>query len=204
MSGLAVFSLKSDSLLQFDRDSRGRTVIRTNLRNLYGVSEAPSDSGPRKRLDELDPRGLRGVFRKLPGELQRGKGLSGYEYIDGHYLLSIDGTGFFSSREVHCGNCREKRHRDGGVTYYHHMLCGALVHPEHKEVFVLAPEPILRTDGAAKNDCERNASRRFITDLRREHPHLKLIVLEDGLASNAPHIRHLMENNLRYILGAKF
>ncbi len=32
---------------------------------------------------------------------------------------------------------------------------------------------------------------------------MKLIVLEDGPASNAPHIRHLMSNDLRFILGAK-
>jgi hypothetical protein len=47
-------------------------------------------------------------------------------------------------------------------------------------VFPLAPEPILKQDGARKNDCERNAAKRLLTDLRREHPHLKLIVVEDG------------------------
>ncbi len=70
-------------------------------------------------------------------------------------------------------------------------------------MFPLAPEQILKTDGAKKNDCERNAAKRFIEDLRREHPHMKFIVLEDGLASNAPHIKHLMSNDLRYILGAR-
>ena len=34
-------------------------------------------------------------------------------------------------------------------------------------------------------------------------PHLPLIVLEDGLASNAPHIRKLREYGMRFILGAK-
>ena len=129
--------------------------------------------------------------------------LEKYKYIDGHLLLSVDGTGFFSSPTVHCVNCCEKNHRDGSVTYYHHMLCGAIVHPEHKEVFPLAPEPILKTDGAVKNDCERNAAKRFVDDFRREHPHLKVIMLEDALASNAPHIKHLMDNDLRFILGAK-
>ena len=32
---------------------------------------------------------------------------------------------------------------------------------------------------------------------------MKFIVLEDALASNAPRIRHLMNNDLRFILGAK-
>ena len=203
MSGLAVFSLKYSSLLAFDDAAHGDNKIHSNLKNLYGVSDVPSDSGLRKRLDELDPRSLRPAFKRLFSKLQRGKRLEGYDYIDGHYLLSVDGTGFFSSGSVHCENCCEKRHRDGSVTYYHHMLCGAIVHPEHKDVFPFAPEQIRKTDGAKKNDCERNAAKRFIEDLRREHPHLKLIVLEDALASNAPHIRHLMENNLRYILGAK-
>lgn len=203
MSGLAVFSLKYPSLLAFDNAVHDDEKIRSNLRSLFGVSDAPSDSGLRKRLDELSPRVLRGGFKRLFGELQRGKGLEGYEYIDGHYLLSVDGTGFFSSPSVHCRNCCEKNHRDGSVTYYHQMLCGAIVHPDHKEVFPLAPEQILKTDGAVKNDCERNAAKRSIEDLGREHPHLKLIVLEDGLASNAPHIRHLMDNDLRYILVAK-
>ena len=186
MSGLAVFSLKYDSLLQFDRAAHDERTIRANLNNLFGVKEVPSDSGLRKRLDDLDPRSLRPVFRKLFGTLQRGKGLEDYEYIDGHCLLSIDGTGFFSSPAVSCENCCVKNHRDGSKTFYHQMLCGALVHPERKEVFVLAPEPVVKTDGTKKNDSERNAARRFIADLRREHPHLKLIALEDGLASN-PH-----------------
>ncbi len=49
--------------------------------------------------------------------------------------------------------------------------------------------------------CERNAAKRWLTALRREHPHLKLIIIEDALASNGPHIQPLHTMNLRYILG---
>ena len=62
---------------------------------------------------------------------------------------------------------------------------------------------ITKKDGSTKNDCERNSARRFYEDFRREHPHLKVIVVEDGLSSNAPHIRDLQQLNLRFILGAK-
>lgn len=62
---------------------------------------------------------------------------------------------------------------------------------------------ITKQDGSSKNDCERNAAKRFYTKFRNEHPHLKVIVIEDGLASNAPHIRDLERLKLRYILGAK-
>jgi len=83
------------------------------------------------------------------------------------------------------------------------MLGAALVHPDHSHVLPLAPEPILKQDGAKKNDCERNASQRLLSHLRREHPHLKLIVVEDGLASNGPHIKLLKSLEMRFILGAQ-
>ena len=39
--------------------------------------------------------------------------------------------------------------------------------------------------------------------MRHDHPHLKLIVIEDGLSSNAPHIRALQDHQIHYILGVK-
>ena len=51
----------------------------------------------------------------------------------GHYLLSVDGTGYFSSSRVHCAQCCEKHHRDGRTTYYHQMLGAVLVHPDKRE-----------------------------------------------------------------------
>jgi hypothetical protein len=202
MSGLALFGLKYASLLQFDHD-RAEATTRANLQALYGVARAPSDTRFRERLDEVDPSHLRPLYKTLFGQLQRGKGLEGFDYLDGHYLLSLDGTGYFSSQKVHCAQCAEKHRRNGTTTYYHQMLGAVLVHPDCKEVFPRAPEPILKPDGAKKNDCERNAAKRLLSDLRREHPHLKLIVVEDALASNAPHIRHLQALDLRFILGAK-
>ena len=83
------------------------------------------------------------------------------------------------------------------------MYAAALVHPDCREVIAFFPEMITRKDGSDKNDCERNVARRFFEALRREHPHLKLIVTEDGLSSNAPHIEDLQRLNLRFLLGAK-
>ncbi len=50
------------------------------------------------------------------------------------------------------------------------MLGAALLHPDHKVVIPLAPEPIVKGDGDNKNDCERNAAKRLLGDFRREHP----------------------------------
>ena len=202
MSALAMFGLKYSSLLRFDRDARSEERVRSNLRNLYGVTRAPSDTALRERLDEVDPAALRGAFKRVLAALQRGKALEGFTWL-GHYLLSVDGTGFHASESVRCKHCCEKRRRDGTVTYYHQMLGAVLVHPEHREVFPLAPEPIAREDGSKKNDCERNAAKRLLTHVRREHPHLKLLVVEDALASNGPHIELLRSLEMRFVLGVK-
>jgi len=202
MSGLAIFSLKYPSLLQFDR-AQSETEVAHNLKSLYHIQKVPSDTYLRERLDEVSPELLRQAFKAIFSQFQRGKELEAYSYIDGHYLLSIDGTGFFSSSEVHCNNCCVKNHRDGRTTYYHQMLGAVLVHPDISAVIPFPPEPILKQDGAKKNDCERNAAKRLLPALRREHPHLKLVVIEDALASNGPHIKQLQTLDMRFILGVK-
>jgi hypothetical protein len=65
------------------------------------------------------------------------------------------------------------------------------------------PEPIVTQDGTGKNDCERNAAKRFIAKLRHDHPHLKFIVTEDSLSANAPHLETLHDAACHYILGVK-
>nr|VFJ59804.1 MAG: hypothetical protein BECKDK2373B_GA0170837_108614 [Candidatus Kentron sp. DK] len=202
MSGLALFGFKYPSLLEFDKESR-RELTQANLKALYGIERVPCDTYFRERLDEVDPGQLRVVYKCLFSHFQRGKELERFSFLDSHYLLSLDGTGYFSSPTVHCEHCGEKHHRNGTITYHHQMLGAVLVHPDIKEVIPLAPEPILKQDGATKNDCERNAAKRLLEDLRREHPHLGLIIVEDALASNAPHIRQLKSLDLRFILGVK-
>lgn len=206
MSATAMFSLKSPSMLQFCNEMRDDTIdnnIRHNTQQLFNVSHVPSDTAMREILDPVPTHELQKCFKLIFSEAQRGKVLEKYPYLDKKYLLSIDGTGFFSSSKVHCDNCGEKNHRDGTTTYYHQMLSGAIVHPSHKEVIPIASEPIAKQDGSRKNDCERVAAERLLRGFRQDHPHLPVIVLEDGLASNAPHIRLLQELDCSYILGCK-
>ena len=202
MSGVAVFSLKYASLLHYDRQRRDPAEAH-NLRTLYGVKRAPCDTQMRTILDEVAPSCLRPVFKKIFSCVQRGKVLESYQYLDDYYLLSVDGTGLFSSNTIHCAQCCTKTNRAGKITYYHQLLAAVIVHPDQREVIPLAPEPITRQDGATKNDCERNAAKRLLPAVRRDHPHLKLIVVEDALSANAPHIGLLQSLNMRFILGVK-
>jgi hypothetical protein len=202
MCGLAIFGLKFPSLLKYDRD-RSEPAIEQNLKALYHVHTPPSDTYLRERLDQVDMHLLREPFKKIFAKAQRNKVLEGFAFMNGHYLLLLDGTGKFLSSNVCCEYCCKKTSSSGVDTYYHQMLGACIVHPEKKNVIPLCPEIIVNRDGQEKNDCERNAAKRLIEHFRREHPHLKAIVVEDGLASNAPHIEHLEAHQLKYILGAK-
>ena len=200
MSAFAIFSLKDPSLLAFDE----RRATDGNLKRVYSLEQVPSDTQMRAILDDVDPQNVKSSYRDIFRELQRGKALEKMVFMEGCYLLSLDGTGYFSSQKVHCDSCLERvNKKTGEVTYLHQMLGAAIVHPDFKEVIPLAPEPIIKQDGETKNDCERNAAKRFFEQLRQDHPHLPLIVIEDALSSNAPHIRELKRHNLHYILGVK-
>src|SRR5919206_2473610 len=198
MSAFALFSLKSPSLLAFDKE---RTE--GNLQRVYGIERVPCDTAMREILDPVEPESLRPLFKHVFGALQRGKALEEMVFVQGHYLLALDGTGYFSSQQIHCASCLETQHRTGTVTYRHQLLGAALIHPDRREVIPLMPEPIVKHDGTEKNDCEREAAKRLIVQLRQDHPHLPLIVTEDSLSSNAPHIQVLQDHNVHYILGVK-
>jgi len=200
MSGFAMFSLKDPSLLAFEE----RQSEDTNLKPIYKINNVPCDTQMRTILDEVDPADLEPSFNHIFHKLQRGKVLEPMVFMNGCYLISIDGTGYFSSNKIHCDSCCTKiNSKTGEITYQHQMLGAAIVHPDIKEVIPLAPEPIIKQDGELKNDSERNASKRFLEKLRKTHPHLRLIVTEDGLSSNAPHIHELKKHQMHYILGAK-
>ena len=205
MSAFAMFSLKIPSLLQFEEliCLSENSEQAENLKSLFGVERVPSDSWMRERLDKVDPRDLRSCFTKTFALLQRGKVLEDWTVFDGRCLIAIDGTGYYSSKKVWCKKCCVKNHRNGSTSHYHNVLAAALIHPEKRKVIPFAPELIRNEYCASKNDYERNAAKRLLDDLHREHPHLKAIIVEDALASNGPHINYLKNKNYRFILVAK-
>jgi len=199
MSGIAMFSLKDPSLLAFQERRNDH-----NMKSIYHIHDVPSDTQMREILDPIQPDSLRPMFNAVFRNLQLSGSLKSFVFHQDAYLLSLDGTEYFSSKKVHCDSCLERRHKQSGqVTYYHQMLGAVLVHPDQRQVISLAPEPIIQQDGNNKNDCERNAAKRLLEKIRQEHPHLKLIVVEDGLSTNAPHIRLLKNLRMHFILGAK-
>lgn len=200
-AALAMFQFKFPSLLQFDEACREDDTRVGNLKRLYGLEEVASDTQMREILDPVEPGQLRKAFRAVHSALQRGKVLEDFTIFDGRLLLSIDGTGQFSSNKVGCPQCGKKKHRSGQIEYYHQMLAAVIVHPDQRTVLPLDFEPIVRADGDTKNDCERNAAKRLLEQVHRHYAKRRFIVLEDALAANGPHIQTLAGYGLDYIIN---
>jgi hypothetical protein len=139
MSGLAVFGLKFPSLLKFD-ESKNETRVKHNLRTLYHVQQSPSDTYMRERCDEVDPKEVRKVYKKVLACVQRGKGLEEFEYLDKHYLLPGDGTGFFTSSTTHCKNCCVKLHNKCHIKFILQLPVDVSDYKKNTYLFVKNPK----------------------------------------------------------------
>ena len=201
MSSLAMFSLKSPSLLAFDQE-RNENLFKHNMDTLYGVKQVPSDTYMREILDEVDPSKLRNSFTEIFKAVQRGKLLDNYRFLDG-YLLLIDGSGFFESDKIHCDDCCIKEHKNGKKGYYHQILGAVIAHPSQRQVIPLCPELINKRDGQEKNDCERRALQRLLEHVKREHPRLPLTIAYDALSANAPTINDIKSYGYHFIINVK-
>jgi len=198
MSGFAMFSLKDSSLLAFQNRRNDE-----NMKNIFRIRHVPCDTYMRTQLDEVEPLSMAPAFCQLFARAQRGKVLERYRFMDGWYLLLLDGVEYYRSTNIHCPKCLERHHRNGNVSYYHQLVAAVVAHPDLAEVIPLMPEPIQRQDGGKKGDCERNAAGRLLNRISSEHPHLRFVVTEDALSANGPHIQLILSLGWGYILVAK-
>jgi hypothetical protein len=200
-SGYAIYSLKFPSLLNFEKEMKAERNF-SNLQSMFKVQRVPSDTRMREVIDKVDPESFRESFKSLFARAQRANVLRDFTMWGKYYLLSVDGTGHFSSNSVNCEQCMVRKN-DGGELYHHQMLCGAIVKPGMKNVIPVRPEMIKKQDGQTKNDCERAAMRRFLLGYREDHPKLKTIILTDALHSTLPNLDDLEKMDISYIMSVK-
>ena len=202
MSAFSMMFFQDPSVLEFQRRIQ-ESINSNNLKTMFNVESIPKDTQLRDVFDQcpLDP--LEKVFADFFYHLQRNKHLEAYQFINGMYLMPVDGSQYFSSEKISCPSCLTTTSKKGVVRYHHSILQAVIVHPDNKQVIPLAPEAIQNTDGTEKQDCEINAGKRLIKKIRKTHPKLKIIVGGDDLFSNQPFINELKAAGMSFILVAK-
>ena len=196
----AMLSLKDPSLSSFREQFDVRAE---NLRRVYGVTELPGDTAFREGVDEVDPGGLQQLFKPMVDFLVTEGVLEERRVLGRYTVVSVDGTGHYCSGQKGCPQCMVKNHRNGKTTFYHQLLGAVAVHPEQPTVFPVACEAIVKQDGSTKNDCELNASKRIIPQIRGALGGEAVIAVFDALYINGPHINALSKENMSYVIGTK-
>jgi len=202
MSGFAMMFFQDPSILQFQKNLED-AVHNNNLKTLFQVRSIPKDSQMKDVIDTVDSSELEPLFEDFFRAVQRGKNLEQYRFLGDFYLISIDGTGYFSSEKISCPGCLRKEDKKGNVRYEHQIVQAALMHPAMRQVIPLAPEEVRNTDGKDKQDCEIGAGKRLIRKMRKSHSKLKIIIIADSLHSKQPFIQEVKANGMSYILVAK-
>ena len=201
MAAFSVFFMQSASFLAHQQAMQDRQQ-RNNAHSLFGIEQIPSAPQIRNLLDPVAPSALSAAFWEIFGLLEEAGELQRYRTLNGQWLVSLDGTQYFASNKIHCQRCTVKVHRD--TEYYSHTaITPVLVAPGESCVISLEPEFIQPQDGAEKQDCERNAGKRW---LARNATHLAqhaVTLLGDDLYCNQPFCQQVLDQQLNFIFTCK-
>jgi hypothetical protein len=136
-----------------------RGAGRSNCETLVGVSAIPSDTYIRLMLDGAPPAASDGLFLQ---SIAAAGPPTPFRRLDGRRLIALDGCEHSCSRRIQCRQRSARLRADGGTEHFHNFLGASLVAPGHAQVLPLPPEFITTQDGAEKQDCERNAAKRWL------------------------------------------
>jgi len=185
LSAFSLFFMQSESFLAYQRElEAGRKT--SNCRSLFGMAAIPTDNHIRSMLDPVPPSHLQPAFDQALGVLRQQGGLAPFQRLGGRVLIALDGTEYFCSQKLGCPQCLTRRRANGKVESYHAMLAATLVAPGHAMTLPLMPEFIAPQDGAEKQDCERNAARRWLAAHGGRLKALRPVYLGDDLFACQP------------------
>ena len=205
LSAVALFFVQDSSLLQFQRRFQ-RKFQANNLSATFGVREIPVDSQLRDLIDRHDHQPIMPCFADWIGRLQRCKWLQHFQIFDARYLITLDGSRYFSSESVHCAHCLTTT-KNGTTRYHHDILQAAIVHPDKRQVLPLAPEFVRNSDADGgnyrKQDCEITAGYRMLARLRADYPRMAAIIVADSLYSKQPFVEQLTAKRFSFLLVAQ-
>jgi hypothetical protein len=202
LSAFALFFMQSASFLAFQRtleNGQGRS----NCQTLFGIGKIPSDNYIRDMLDAADPALLQPCFERLERLLASPPLRPAFARLGDRLLIAWDGTEYFCSQKLGCPHCLRRKRANGKVESYHTLLAATAVAPGHSKVVPLFPEFIAPQDGAEKQDCERNAAKRWHTRHADRLRPLRPVYLGDDLFACQPIVTMLADAGDDFIFTCK-
>jgi len=202
LSAFSIFYFQSKSWLSFQRKMDTHKGS-NNAKTIFGIDDIPSDNHIRNILDKITPNSFKNVYESIHKYLNKIGLLKQFNFMDKYILVALDGTQYHSSKNISCNCCQSKTNSETGeVHYYHSAITPTVVHPNSNKVLPLMQEFISNNDGDDKQDCEVNASKRWLDSFVSPYKD-KIIILGDDLYSREPMIKKVLDKNHSYIFVAK-
>lgn len=202
LSAFSLFFMQSESFLAYQRrlqDGLGTS----NCRTLFGMQKIPTDNHIRTMLDEVSPSELQPAFDDMLETLQKHGGLKTFQKLGDRTLIALDGTEYFCSQKLGCPHCLTRKRNNGKIESYHTMLAATIVAPGHNMAVPLMPEFIAPQDGAEKQDCERNAAKRWLATHSKRIVALRPVYLGDALFACQPLAEAVLQTGADFLFVCK-
>lgn len=206
LGAFSVFFTQSPSFLESQSDMQRRRG-RDNAQTLFQIEKIPTDNHIRKVLDTVEPRHLFGMFDEAWRLFESSDVLESMRQtsFNNTQLIALDGTRYFSSQSdhIHCPNCSSSTHANGTTTHFHAAITPVIVSPGHRRALPLKPEFIVPQDGSEKQDCEINASKRWLEAYGEPFAQGGATLLGDDIYSHQPFCRQSLLHGFHFIFTCK-
>jgi hypothetical protein len=207
MGAFSLFYFQSPSFLSYQKSMRD-TEGRDNAQSMFGINEFLSDNHIRNLMDPIPPQRIFPFFLQLYDDLKQCGHMDVFRSYNDNLLLGLDGTQYFSSKNICCESCCQRRvisEKSQKVTiiYHHSVVMAAFVHPDHGQVISLPPEFIIQQDGTTKQDCEINATRRWLRQFGETIAADGVTILGDDLYCHHDFCQQLLAYGFDFILSCK-
>ena len=202
LGAFSVFFMQSPSFLSHQREMEAGSKC-NNACSLFKMAKIPSDNHIRDLLDEVSPNAVFPVFDSILNALKETNVLEKFRFLEGQLLIPLDGTEYFSSKNIRCDQCSTKQHKNGEITYSHTAITPVIVHPQYRRIISLPPEFITPQDGHEKQDCESAAAKRWLNGTGLKYAKLRTTLLGDDLYSRHPLCTEALKRGFNFIFVCK-
>ena len=198
-----VFFFQHPSMLDYQERLKKKKE-RSNVETILRVNKIPSNNQITRLLDGIQSGTFTPAFNHGLETAHHYKGLDQYLVLNGKYrLVAFDGVWFYQSEKINCPHCLHHQVKDGDTLYYHSMMAATLVKPGGRTVLPLAPEFIRNEDGKEKQDCEREAAKRWLNSKAEGYKWLNPVFMGDDLYSHYPVCTAILEKEMHFIFTCK-
>ena len=116
LSAFSVFYTQSPSFLA-QQTAMQQNKGQSNAQTLFLIEQIPTDNHIRHTLDEVPPEELYPIYDEIYEALREQGVLTTFQMLGGTTPVALDGTWYFSSKNIHCDQCSKIEHSNGETTY---------------------------------------------------------------------------------------